>query len=187
MTQPTLSTTHPSSSKREKIRYTIAHSPLGFLLLAATDRGLCSVGLGDSIAELEAELFQAFHHASIQQTNTELQEWIQVFMNYLSGKLPLVDLPCDVKATAFQRQVWEALKKIPIGTTTSYSNLACAIGQPTSVRAVARACATNPIALLVPCHRVVPKSGGLGGYRWGISRKQALLDLEKQYSHSTEH
>jgi AraC family transcriptional regulator, regulatory protein of adaptative response / methylated-DNA-[protein]-cysteine methyltransferase len=86
-----------------------------------------------------------------------------------------------VKATTFQIQVWQALRQIPIGTTISYSDLATAIGQPTSIRAVASACARNPIALLVPCHRVIPKTGGLGGYRWGVSRKQALLDLEKQY------
>ena len=164
--------------KGEEIRYAIVTSPLGFLLIAATDRGLCSVQLGDSIVELEAQLRNEFCHASIRQTD-DLQEWMQAIVNYLSGNLPLPDLPCDVRATAFQIQVWEALKKIPIGTTVHYSDIAGMIGQPTSVRAVARACATNSIALLVPCHRVVPKSGGLGGYRWGVSRKEALLDLEK--------
>ncbi len=164
--------------KGEEIRYAIVDSPLDFLLIAATDRGLCSVQLGDSIADLETQLRHEFRHASIRQTD-ELQDWMQAIVNYLSGNLPLPDLPCDVRATAFQVQVWEALKKIPIGTTVHYSDIAATIGQPTSVRAVARACATNPIALLVPCHRVIPKSGGLGGYRWGVSRKQRLLDLEK--------
>ena len=161
-----------------QLRYTIVNSPLDFLMIAATNQGLCSVQLGDSSAELEDQLRNEFCHASIRQTN-ELQEWTRAIVNYLSGNLPLPDLPCDVRATAFQIQVWEALKKIPIGTTVYYSDIACTIGQPTSVRAVARACATNPIALLVPCHRVVPKSGGLGGYRWGVDRKRALLELEK--------
>ena len=161
-----------------QICYATAHSPLGFLMIAATNQGLCSVQLGDSIVELEATLRTEFRSASIQQTDN-LREWMQAIMNYLSGDLLLPDLPCDVRATAFQIRVWEALRKIPIATTVHYSDIACAIGQPTSVRAVARACATNPIALLVPCHRVIPKSGGLGGYRWGVSRKQALLDLEK--------
>ena len=164
--------------KGEDIRYAIVKSPLDFLLIAATDRGLCSVQLGDSIAELEAQLRTEFRHASVRQTD-ELQDWMQAIVNYLSGSVPLPDLPCDVRATAFQIQVWEALKRIPIGTTVHYSDIACKIGQPTSVRAVARACATNPIALLVPCHRVTPKSGGLGGYRWGVDRKRALLELEK--------
>ncbi|MCY7277017.1 MAG: methylated-DNA--[protein]-cysteine S-methyltransferase [Phormidesmis sp. CAN_BIN44] len=162
----------------EDICYAIVQSPLDFLLIAATDRGLCSVQLGDSIAELEAQLRTEFRQASIQQTD-KLQDWMQTIVNYLNGNMPLPDLPCDVRATAFQIQVWEALKKIPIGTTVHYSEIACKIGQPTSVRAVARACATNPIALLVPCHRATPKSGGLGGYRWGVDRKRALLDLEK--------
>jgi len=164
--------------KGEDVRYAIVQSPLDFLLIAATDRGLCSVQLGDSIAHLEAQLRSEFSQASIRQTD-DLQGWMQAIVNYLSGSVPLPDLPCDVRATAFQIQVWDALKKIPIGTTVHYSDIAGMIGQPTSVRAVARACATNPIALLVPCHRVTPKSGGLGGYRWGIDRKRALLELEK--------
>ncbi len=162
----------------EDIRYTIVQSPLDFLLIAATDRGLCSIQLGDSIADLEAQLCTEFRQAAIRQTD-DLQDWMQAIVNYLSGHFPLPDLPCDVRATAFQIQVWDALKKIPIGTTVHYSDVAGTIRQPTSVRAVARACATNPIALLVPCHRVTPKSGGLGGYRWGVDRKRALLDLEK--------
>ena len=123
-----------------------------------------------------------FHHASFRRADEELQHWIQAMVDYLSGNLPLPELPCDVKATAFQLRVWEELRKIPIGTTRSYSDIAVSIGQPTAIRAVACACATNPIALIVPCHRVVPKAGGLGGYRWGVARKQALLDLEKQYA-----
>ncbi len=165
----------------EDIRYATVDTPLGFLLIAMTDRGLCSVQLGETVEDLENELETEFQKASLQKAD-DLQDWIQPFVNYLGGRLPLPELPCDVRATAFQIQVWQALRKIPIGTTISYSDLATAIGQPKSIRAVASACARNPIALLVPCHRVVPKTGGLGGYRWGVSRKQALLDLEKHLS-----
>ncbi|MUL37758.1 bifunctional DNA-binding transcriptional regulator/O6-methylguanine-DNA methyltransferase Ada [Gloeocapsopsis dulcis] len=163
----------------EEIRYTSANSPLGYLTIAATKRGICSVKLGDDLAKLENELHNEFCHASLHRADEELQEWTQALINYLSGKLSLSELPYDVKATAFQIQVWEALKQIPFGTTVSYSDVACSIGHPTAIRAVARACATNPIALIIPCHRVLPKAGGLGGYRWGVSRKQALLEMEQ--------
>lgn len=173
--------TYKQHGKGAEIRYTTVNTPLGFLIIAATERGLCSVRLGETVAELEDELRDEFYQALLHRTDEELQHWIQALVDYLSGNLPLLELPYDVKATAFQLRVWEALREIPIGTTVSYTDIACAIGQPTSVRAVARACATNPIALIVPCHRVVPKAGGLGGYRWGFTRKQALLNLEKEY------
>lgn len=124
---------------------------------------------------------QEFRHASLQRADEQLHELVQALVDYLSGNLALPQLPHDVKATAFQLQVWEALREIPVGTTVSYTDIAWAIGQPSAVRAVASACATNPIALFIPCHRVVP-TGGLGGYRWGVTRKQALLDLEKEYA-----
>lgn len=164
----------------EIVRYTIVESPLGALLVAATERGLCSVKLGDATV-LEQELKQEFQNALLQIDECELHLWSQALVNYLNG-CPLPDLPFDVQASAFQLQVWEALQKIPIGTTASYSDITNAIGRPTSVRAVARACATNPVALIIPCHRVVSKDGSLGGYRWGVSRKQALLDLESKFS-----
>lgn len=162
----------------EIIRYTIVESPLGALLVAATERGLCSVKLGSAIA-LEQELKQEFQNALLQIDDSNLHLCTQALVNYLSGS-PLPDLPFDVQASSFQLQVWEALREIPLGKTASYSDIAHAIGRPTSTRAVARACATNPVALVIPCHRVVPKNGSLGGYRWGVSRKQALLDLESQ-------
>jgi AraC family transcriptional regulator of adaptative response/methylated-DNA-[protein]-cysteine methyltransferase len=173
--------TYKQHGRGAEIRYTTVNSALGFLIIAATEQGLCSVRLGETVAELEDELRNEFRYASLRRTN-DVQDWIQALVDYLSGNLPLPELPYDVKATAFQLRVWEALREIPIGTTASYSDIACVIGQPTAIRAVARACATNPIALLVPCHRVVPKAGGLGGYRWGVTRKQALLDLEKEYA-----
>ncbi|MES1024673.1 bifunctional DNA-binding transcriptional regulator/O6-methylguanine-DNA methyltransferase Ada [Gloeocapsa sp. BRSZ] len=172
--------TYKRHGRGEEIRYTSANSPLGYLTIAATTRGICSVKLGDDLTKLENELHNEFRYASLHRADDELQEWIQTLVEYLSGKLPLPELPHDVKATAFQLQVWQALKQIPLGTTVSYSDVACAIGHPTAVRAVARACATNPIALIIPCHRVLPKTGGLGGYRWGVSRKQALLEMEQQ-------
>lgn len=173
--------TYQRSGHGEEIGYTIVRSPLGYLLVAATGKGLCSVRLGNTITELENELRQEFCKAQLEADVDELNEWTQALMDYLNGEHPLPNLPYDVQATAFQRRVWEALRQIPIGTTAVYSEIASAIGQPKSVRAVARACATNPVALAIPCHRVVPKSGGVGGYRWGIDRKQALLDLEKHY------
>lgn len=166
----------------ETIRYTIVQSPLGSLLVAATERGLCNIRLGETATALEVGLKQEFSGALLQPANSELCDWTQALVNYLSGTLPCPALPLDVQATTFQLQVWEALRAIPPGTTTSYTDIARAIGRPTSVRAVARACATNPVALVIPCHRVVQKKGGLGGYRWGVDRKQALLRLESQRS-----
>ncbi|MBE9189644.1 bifunctional DNA-binding transcriptional regulator/O6-methylguanine-DNA methyltransferase Ada [Gloeocapsopsis crepidinum LEGE 06123] len=171
--------TYKRHGRGEEIRYTSANSPLGYLTIAATQRGICSIKLGEDPAKLENELQNEFRHALLYRAD-DMQEWIQALIDYLSGKFPLSELPYDVKATVFQLQVWQALKQIPLGTTVSYSDIACSIGQPTAVRAVARACATNPVALIIPCHRVLPKAGGLGGYRWGISRKQALLEIEQQ-------
>lgn len=162
----------------ETIRYTIICSPLGQLLVAATDKGLCSVRLGETAYYLEQELKQEFQNALLLPDDEDLHNWTQILVNYLSGNSFLAELPLDVQATAFQLRVWEALRMIPIGATASYSDIAQAIGQPKSVRAVARACATNPVALVIPCHRVVQKNGGLGGYRWGVSRKKALLNFE---------
>ena len=177
--------TYQQSGQGMIIRYTITNSALGALLVAATDRGLCSVRLGDP-TKLQAELQQEFSQATLQPADPELQNWVESIVTYLSGTTSLPDLPCDVRATAFQLQVWDALRRIPAGTTAHYSQIAETINQPTAVRAVARACATNPIALVVPCHRVVPKAGGIGGYRWGVDRKEALLRLEQQFQQKRE-
>lgn len=166
--------------KAERILYTIIESPLGLLLVAATQQGLCSVRLGNTASILEQELKQDLKDASLQPAECKLQEWTQTLIDHLSGIYPLPALPIHIQDTAFQLQVWQALRTIPIGTTASYSDIARQIGHPTSVRAVARACATNPVALITPCDRVVQKNGGLGGYRWGVHRKQELLNLETQ-------
>ena len=160
------------------IAYTITNSPLGPLLLAATEKGICSVKLGDHKKKLERELKKEFQAAQLIENDKNFRPWIQALIHYLAGRKPWPLLPYDVQATAFQRRVWDWLRAIPSGTTYHYSEAAKAIGQPDAARAVARACATNPVALIIPCHRIVPKAGGIGGYRWHPSRKQKLLKLE---------
>ncbi len=161
------------------IRYTVAACPLGRLLLAGTERGICAVYLGDSDAQLEAELMKEFSAADVQRDDTELNSWVSAILDHLHGRQPHLDLPLDVRATAFQWRVWQELRAIPYGSTRSYSDIARALGQPKAVRAVARACATNPVSVVIPCHRVLREDGSLGGYRWGLQRKQSLLDREK--------
>jgi AraC family transcriptional regulator of adaptative response/methylated-DNA-[protein]-cysteine methyltransferase len=161
------------------IRYTVADCPLGRLLLAGTQRGISAIYLGDSDGALEAELGREFPAADVQRDDAELNPWVCAILNHLKGRQPHLDLPLDVRATAFQWRVWQELRKIPYGSTRSYSDIARALGRPSAVRAVARACATNPVSLVIPCHRVLREDGSLGGYRWGLERKQALLDQEK--------
>lgn len=162
-----------------EIGYTIVPSPLGKLLVAATPSGICAVKLGDSNRSLEEDLGREFPAASLQRDQVVRAEWVRAIVEGLEGSAPAADLPLDVRGTAFQWQVWRALQRIPFGETRSYADVAEAIGQPRAVRAVARACATNPVCLVVPCHRVVPKSGRPGGYRWGAERKSHLLALER--------
>lgn len=160
------------------IRYTLVDCPLGRLLLAGTDRGVCAVYLGDDDAMLEAELAREFHAASRARDDAGLRAWADRVARELAGQGPATDLPLDVRATAFQWRVWEELRRIPCGQTRTYRQVALALGLPKAARAVARACATNPVSILIPCHRVVRGDGGLGGYRWGLHRKQAILDRE---------
>jgi len=163
-----------------EIGYVISESPLGWLLVAATPQGVCAVKLGDSPRALEAELRSEFAAATLQSDQPGLRQWVGAILEYLRGEQPHLDLPTDVRATAFQRRVWEELRRIPFGETRSYSEVAAALGQPRAVRAVARACAVNPTALIVPCHRVIGEDGKLRGYRWGLERKRRLLEQEKQ-------
>ena len=157
----------------------VAQCSLGRLLVAATVEGVCSVRLGSTVGALREELKQEFSSATLKRGGGELEEWVKAFVDFIDRQAPLPDLPHDVQATAFQRQVWDAIRAIPTGETATYGELATAIGQPKSARAVAQACASNPLALLVPCHRVVPKAGGSGGYRWGRERKEELLARER--------
>lgn len=160
--------------------YTIVDSPVGRLMVAGTNKGICSVKLGDADARLERDLRREYPEAEISRDPSAFGRWITTLLAHLDGRKPHLDLPIDVQATAFQWKVWRYLQSIPWGETRAYSDVARAIGQESAVRAVARACATNPVCLLVPCHRVVAKDGGLGGYRWGTKRKQALLETEKR-------
>ena len=160
------------------ISYTIAASPLGRLLVATTERGVCAVRMGDTDAELEKDLRSEFPAATIERDDASLRKTVANVLSHLNQNEPHVELPLDVRATAFQRQVWEQLRAIPYGETVSYADIAKSLGKPGAVRAVGRACATNPVALVIPCHRVVREDKSLGGYRWGLERKQKLLDLE---------
>lgn len=160
------------------IYWNIVSCPLDYLLVAATPRGLCYASLGDSPEILENELKTRFSDLPLQRDDRGLQKYSHVLLNLLGDK---GDLKCDVDAsgTSFQHEVWQALRKIKRGETRTYSQVAQAIGKPQAVRAVARACATNPVALIVPCHRVLRTDGTLGGYRWGIERKRKLLERER--------
>jgi AraC family transcriptional regulator of adaptative response/methylated-DNA-[protein]-cysteine methyltransferase len=170
--------TYGKGGRGAVINYTVVATPLGRLLVAATDKGVCSVMLGDSDAELTADLLKEFPAAEIRNDAKPLRASVSAIVEHLKNKSPNIDLPLDIQATAFQRQVWEQLRAIPYGETHSYSEVARAIGQQKSARAVARACATNPVALVIPCHRVIREDKSLGGYRWGLDRKKKLLARE---------
>jgi AraC family transcriptional regulator of adaptative response/methylated-DNA-[protein]-cysteine methyltransferase len=161
-----------------QINYTVADSPLGRMLVGATDRGISALYIGDSDSKLEAALRKEYPHAEIARDRNGLSKWLQKILAHLRGREPHLDLPTDVQATAFQRRVWEELRRIPYGATRTYSEVARSIGRPTAIRAVARACATNPVSVVVPCHRVVREDGNLAGYRWGLDRKRSLLESE---------
>jgi AraC family transcriptional regulator of adaptative response/methylated-DNA-[protein]-cysteine methyltransferase len=172
--------TYKRGGRSAHIGYTVAASPLGSLLLAATDRGICAVRLGDEAATLEAGLVREYPAAQVVRDDAGLRPWLEELLQHLDGQRPHLELPLDVQATAFQWRVWQELLAIPYGSTRSYTEIAAAIGRPTAVRAVARACATNPAAVVIPCHRAVREDGSLAGYRWGIGRKQRLLEQERQ-------
>lgn len=170
--------TYGRGGRGAHINYTIVPSPLGNLLIAATEKGICAVRLGNSETELESDLRREYPAAHVERNDGSLRDWVRAILNHLAGKQPRLDLPLDIQATAFQRRVWEALRSIPYGSTRSYGEVAESIGWPAAVRAVARACATNPVALVIPCHRVIRGDKSLGGYRWGLERKEALLEKE---------
>ncbi len=173
-------TVYRRGGKGMNINYTIVNCSLGRLLVAATEKGVCAVSLGDSDTTLESTLISEYPSAQIHRDDHQLGQWVNALLNYLNGEQPHLDLPVDVQATAFQWRVWEALQDIPYGSTRSYREVAQAIGKPGATRAVATACATNPVALIIPCHRVVRENGDSGGYRWGKERKQRLLAKEQE-------
>jgi AraC family transcriptional regulator of adaptative response/methylated-DNA-[protein]-cysteine methyltransferase len=159
--------------------YTLADSPLGRLLLAATERGVCCLSLGNDDGELEAALARRFPGRQLRRADGRLRPWLTDLREHLRGRRPALDLPLDLEGTAFQRRVWEELCRIPYGTTRTYQEVARAVGRPAAVRAVGGACGANPVAVLVPCHRVVRTDGGLGGYAGGLDYKVKLLALER--------
>ena len=174
-----------------RIHYAVVASPLGRLLVGATDRGISALYLGESDDALLTALRNEYPRAELLPdardggSSKGLRGWIEKILAHLRGQEPHLDLPTDVQATAFQRRVWEELRRIPYGATRTYTEVARSIGRPAAVRAVARACATNPVSVVVPCHRVVRQDGELAGYRWGMSRKRALLEKEAAAAGST--
>jgi AraC family transcriptional regulator, regulatory protein of adaptative response / methylated-DNA-[protein]-cysteine methyltransferase len=175
-----------SGGKGLTISYASAETPLGPLMIGATDRGICFLQFGDSDRELVDELGRQFPAATKQPMppthKAQFDSWMASLNRHLRGREPQLDLPLDVRGTAFQLIVWRYLQKLPYGEVRSYGEVAAAIGRPNAVRAVARACASNSVALLIPCHRVVRGTGELGGYRWGLQRKRVLLDTERAAS-----
>jgi AraC family transcriptional regulator of adaptative response/methylated-DNA-[protein]-cysteine methyltransferase len=161
------------------IRYTCTDSPLGRMLIAATERGICSIQFAHSDGELIEGLKREFPFAARKPDEGGLQAWVEALLAQMRGTQLNAALPLDIRATAFQRRVWTYLQSIPFGSTRSYGEVAKALGQPTASRAVARACATNPVAVAIPCHRVVREDGNLSGYRWGVERKRTLLEMER--------
>lgn len=164
-----------------RIRHAVGTCSLGRVLVATTERGVCAILLGDDADELTADLRQRFASAELV-ASTELGDALAQVVSAVDDSSARFELPLDVQGTAFQQRVWTALREIPVGETTSYSELAAAIGKPSAVRAVATACAQNPVAVVVPCHRVRRKDGSLAGYRWGADRKRRLLDRESEES-----
>jgi AraC family transcriptional regulator of adaptative response/methylated-DNA-[protein]-cysteine methyltransferase len=164
------------------IRYTCADSPLGRMLVAATEKGICAIQFGDRDEELVEGLKREFPFANRKRDDESMKAWTNTVLSQITGHKLNRSLPLDIQATAFQRRVWAHLQSLPFGATQSYAEVAKAIGKPSAARAVARACATNRIAVAIPCHRVVRGNGEMGGYRWGVDRKKTLLQLEQRAS-----
>jgi AraC family transcriptional regulator of adaptative response/methylated-DNA-[protein]-cysteine methyltransferase len=173
---------YQKGGKGMTLNYSITKSPLGRVLVAATERGVSAVYLGGPQENLLAELRKEYPRAEIAPAKESYQRWVREIIQRIEGKPASAELPLDVQGTAFQRRVWQELQRIPRGTTRTYSQVAQSLGQPKAVRAVARACATNPVSIVVPCHRVIRSDGAMAGYRWGLSRKEQLLAAERTAS-----
>ena len=173
--------TYQKRGKGMMILFSVVPCPLGYLLVAVTERGVCKVSLGDNPDTLISNFEDEFARADRQRDDDSVGFWVGKIIAYLEGWQPQLDLPLDLRATAFQLKVWQTLQAIPVGETRSYSDIAVAVGNPKASRAVANACASNPVALVIPCHRIIRRDGSLGGYRWGLERKRALLEREKGY------
>ena len=170
---------YAARAEGEVVHYAITESSIGHLLVGTTARGICTVRLGSSAAQLERELRTEFAAATVERADARLAPAVRAVVNAIERNGPDPRLPLDVRATAFQQRVWQELQRIPRGETRTYQEVAQRIGRPSASRAVARACATNPVAVVVPCHRVVRSDGSEGGYRWGLDRKKQLLQRER--------
>jgi AraC family transcriptional regulator of adaptative response/methylated-DNA-[protein]-cysteine methyltransferase len=169
-----------SGARGLTMQYTIAPCSLGHVLVAATEQGICSVMLDDDADTLIDKLHEEFHGAAIEAGDEALSELLAGVLAYIEGKQPHVELPLDIRGTAFQQRVWQALQQIPYGETRTYSEVAESMGRPEATRAVASAIAHNHIAVVIPCHRVIRQDGTMGGYKWGLSRKEVLLQREHE-------
>jgi AraC family transcriptional regulator of adaptative response/methylated-DNA-[protein]-cysteine methyltransferase len=171
-----------AGGKGETIRYAIGRSSLGYVLVAATDRGVSAITLGDKAEPLVGDLRRRFPKAELKEADSGFAQWVAAIVHIVDepSEAGNLSLPLDIRGTAFQRRVWEVLRTIPPGETASYSDVAARLGKPAAVRAVASACAANPLAVAIPCHRVTAADGRLAGYRWGVTRKQRLLESEKR-------
>lgn len=167
-----------------EISYVCVETVLGYMGIGATDRGVCFLQFGEAPDVLQAQLGREYPKATVVQIATPpppFGGWVNAIDRYLKGEQPHLDLPIDIRATAFQLRVWKYLQNIPYGDLQSYAEVAAAIGCPGSARAVAQACAKNRVALAIPCHRIIRGDGSLGGYRWGLHRKRVLIDLERAH------
>jgi AraC family transcriptional regulator of adaptative response/methylated-DNA-[protein]-cysteine methyltransferase len=171
-------TDYRAGGARNEIRFAVGECSLGSILVAQSTKGVCAILLGDDPDELARDLQDRFPRADLIGADGEFEKLVAKIVGFVEAPAVGLDLPLDVRGTAFQQRVWQALRKIPAGATASYSDIARRIGAPKSVRAVAQACAANAIALAIPCHRVVRNDGALSGYRWGVERKRALLARE---------
>lgn len=166
-------------NQKTEIVYSIVDCDLGYLLLGNTFRGICAVKLGDRAVDLVQTLNQEFGSAANIREDRQHPEWINQILDTIKGREKDLNFPLDIRSTPFQKQVWQTLQKIPYGETRTYKEVAQELGKPQATRAVGNACSANPVALLIPCHRVLRSDGSLGGYRWGIERKQKLLAIEQ--------
>ena len=171
-------TTYRAGGANMDIRFAIGECSLGSILVATSERGVCAILLGDDPDELARDLQDQFPRANLIGGDAEFEELVAKVIGFVEAPGLGLELPLDVRGTAFQQRVWQALREIPAGDTASYADIAHRIGSPNAVRAVARACAANALAVAIPCHRVVRNDGGLSGYRWGVERKRALLERE---------
>jgi AraC family transcriptional regulator of adaptative response/methylated-DNA-[protein]-cysteine methyltransferase len=173
-------TSYRSGGRGEQIRCAVGASSLGAVLVAATERGICAIALGDDPAALRRDLKTRFPQATVIKGDVPFQDLIDRVIALVESPARAVDLPLDVRGTAFQQRVWEALRQIPAGATASYTEIARRIGSPRAVRGVASACAANRVAVAIPCHRAIRSDGALAGYRWGLERKRTLLERESR-------